>query len=330
MLKEAIKNKRVLFITTKNIDYIRNSQEIDIMNHLAAKCDIIGSQSGNYFSRLFYVYWKLMFTGLRQYDVIFIGFAAQLVLPFIYYRVYHKYVIIDFFISMYDTFVFDRKKVSVDSMLSNLFYKLDKITLEKSNLIISDTKSHKEYFVNTFHVDENKIEVLYLEADRSIYYPRKMKKDKEKFLVFYFGSILPLQGVDIILDAACKIMEEYCRTLMFEIVGPISKELKEKYQGFDHITFINWLPQDELADHISRADLCIAGHFSNDIGKAKRTIPGKAYIYKAMDKKVIFGDTPANHELFEADEDNYFVETGNAEKLAEQIMRLYDKYGTKY
>ena len=45
----------------------------------------------------------------------------------------------------------------------------------------------------------------------------------------------------------------------------------------------------------------------------------KAYIYRAMEKAMILGDTPANHELFEADERTAFVPLGDAKALAEKI-----------
>lgn len=38
---------------------------------------------------------------------------------------------------------------------------------------------------------------------------------------------------------------------------------------------MEWLSQQELADEIAGADLCLAGHFNADIDKAKRTIPGR-------------------------------------------------------
>ena len=41
----------------------------------------------------------------------------------------------------------------------------------------------------------------------------------------------------------------------------------------------------------------LAGHFHPTIQKAQRTIPGKAYIYQAMEKPMILGDNPATREL---------------------------------
>ena len=77
MIRELIKDKRVLFVTTKNLDYIRNAQEISIVERCAAKSRII-------------------------------GFAPQLVLPFWRGKFRRYLVVIDFFIFLYDTFAGDR------------------------------------------------------------------------------------------------------------------------------------------------------------------------------------------------------------------------------
>ena len=73
--------------------------------------------------------------------------------------------------------------------------------------------------------------------------------------------------------------------------------------------------------------MCLAGHFSADIDKAWRTIPGKAYIYEMMGKKMILGDGAANHELFESDEKHSFVERGSSMALANEVRRI--KNGNK-
>ena len=56
------------------------------------------------------------------------------------------------------------------------------------------------------------------------------------------------------------------------------------------------------------------------MNKAKRTIPGKAYIYQAMGKKMILGDSPANRELFGENEKLLFVTMGCSQELQKKIL----------
>ena len=101
--------KHVLFITTKNLDYLRNTQEIAKLRESAASVDVLGSSEKSYARRLLHVYGKLSTMSLKQYDTIFVGFAPQLILPLFGWRFRKKTVVIDFFISVYDTMIQDRK-----------------------------------------------------------------------------------------------------------------------------------------------------------------------------------------------------------------------------
>jgi len=310
--------KKTLFITTKNLDYLRNTQEINLLKSQNREVTMIASLSKSYPKRLLTVYKKLFTEKIDQYDTIFIGFAPQLVLPFWYWKLKKKPITIDFFISMYDTFVFDRKKFKKNSLAGRLFKYLDKKTISFASEIICDTKEHGRYFIEEFGANKQHMHTLYLEADKKIYYPREKKKKGNLFEVVYFGSILPLQGVDIVLKSAQILQQNH--SIHFTIIGPIKSDKKVESST---ITYIPWLAQEQLAEAIAKADLCLAGHFNKDINKAKRTIPGKAYIYRAMEKPMILGDNPATRELYSEDMSGiYFVEMGNAQALAEKILEV--------
>ena len=313
----GFEGKKVLFVSTKNLDYLRNTQEIRLLKEHAKEVRVIAYPDKGYAKRLVKVYGSLIRLRIRDYDMSFIGFAPQLTLPF-FRRLRKKPVIEDFFISLYDTFVRDRKKFREGSLPARMLKKLDEKTLRLGNTVIADTKAHAEYFVKELGCEAGKTEVLYLEADEEIYHPMKVAKAAgDPFRVLYFGSVLPLQGVDVVLEAVRLLKGE--KGIAFEIIGPVPEDRKPAQ---DNLECIPWLSQEELARHIARADLCLAGHFSAEIDKAKRTIPGKAYIYRAMEKAMILGDTPANHELFEEDERTAFVALGDAKALAEKIKEF--------
>lgn len=311
--------KKTLFITTKNLDYLRNTQEINLLKSQNKEVTIIGSLSKSYPKRLFTVYRKLLTIKIKKYDDIFIGFAPQLILPFWHWKFKKKTITIDFFISMYDTLVFDRKKFRKNSLAARLLKHLDKRTISCADEIICDTNAHGRYFMEEFGAEKEHLHTLYLEADTKIYYPRGKKKEGNPFEVLYFGSILPLQGVDIVLKSAQILRENH--SVHFTIIGPVGTGYEKAESST--ATYIPWLAQEKLAEAIAEADLCLAGHFNKDIDKAKRTIPGKAYIYRAMEKPMILGDNPATRELYSEDMDGiYFVEMGNAQALADKILEV--------
>lgn len=318
---EFVNDKNVLFITTKNIDYIRNTQEIRILKGLANQVELIYSDKKNYVLRILHVWSKMRKVKVHNADVVFAGFSPQLVVPFVGFRLKEKPIIIDFFISVYDTLVCDRKKFKDGGVAAKICHKIDEITLRAATHIITDTKAHASYFISEFNCRAELFETIYLEADSNIYYPRpqnKLEELKDKFVVLYFGNILPLQGVEVILDAIRELKDH--NDIYFDIIGPIPKKYNKPIQ--DNVCYTEWLPQDKLAEHIANADLCLAGHFSNNIEKAKRTIPGKAYIYEMMKKKMILGNCIANQEIFNEDKMHSFIEMGNAHILSRKIVEL--------
>lgn len=320
-------NRRVLFITTKNLDYLRNTQEISLLKQWAKEVIVIGSNQKSYAARLLKVYWNLFWFPKSKYDIAFVGFAPQLVVPFFKRKWKGKELVIDFFISMYDTFIFDRRKFKENGVIARVLKELDKAAIKQAEYVISDTRTHGRYFTEEFGLKPERLKVLYLEADRTIYYPRpcvKPERFHNRFTVLYFGSVLPLQGLDVILKAVALLKDN--PDMYFVIIGPIAGQY-EKPQG-DNVEYHDWLSQEELAEYIGYSDLCLAGHFNREINKAKRTIPGKAYIYEAMEKPMILGDNPATRELYSEDmPGKYFVEMGNAEALANKIIMIAKENG---
>lgn len=316
---EIIKGKKVLFITTKNIDYIRNTQEIRLLEENAQSVEVLYSSKSKYIGRIVEIWMRLGFRNLEKIDVVFIGFAPQLILPFFKWKIRKKKIIIDFFISVYDTLIHDRKKFKDNGIMAKACHRIDAVTLKYANHVITDTKADARYFIEEFQSDELKFETLYLEADKSIYYPREQHKRedlKDKFVVLYFGSILPLQGVDVVLDAVKLLKDE--KDIYFQIIGPIPEKYSKPIQ--DNVEYIDWLSQEELAEHIANADLCLAGHFNGEIDKAKRTIPGKAYIYEAMGKKMVLGDTASNKHYFGLGKAFYYAVQGDYRCLTKVIV----------
>ena len=209
---------------------------------------------------------------------------------------------------------------------------LDRKALTGADHVVVDTREHAVYFSRMFGVDPDKMTVIYLEADKQIYYPRNVDRPgdlRDKFVVFFFGAMNPLQGVEVILESA-GILEGH-GNIIFIIVGPYEKIRNfELYSKLKNVRFAaRWLLQAEIADYIAMSDLCLAGHFNAAVEKAARVIPGKAYSYLAMERPVIFGDNPANRELFSTDTNDvhfmknvHFVKMGDPAALADKILEL--------
>ena len=322
-----MEDKKVLYVTTKNIDYIRNIQIVRLLKSMYKKVDIIYSKHKNYYLRIIDVNLKLMLTNRKKYDIIFFGFLPQLILSFLYNKKLKEQIIeIDFIISLYNTLVLDRKKVKENTFLAKILKKTDKKIASKADVVYTDTKVQALNFENEIDIKKEKFKVLYLEANTKIYNKEvekiKLGEDTD-FIILWFGSVLPLQGVDIIIKAAKEL--EHNPKIKFYIIGNI-KKIKNNKNNCKNIKFIEWLPDNMLAKYINSADVCLAGHFALKNQRADREIPGKAFIYNAMGKKMILGESKANREIFEEDNKRiYYVERGNPGELAKKIERIYEQ-----
>lgn len=316
-----IENKKILFLCGAKKSYVRNA----IVFKLLCKNNVVINISSDlpyYFVRIPIVLIRYIFARKKGVDCIYIGFLAQLLIPPV--RLFTKKPIIaDMFISVYDTLCLDRKRIKPDSLVGKFIFWIDKISCGIPLLIITDTKEHARYIIETFSVEEKKVHVVYLGAEKNIFFPRTVAKNKykDKFLVFYYGAVNPLQGIEYILRAI-KLLENN-KEIFFIMVGPIEKQYKEfvRLMSKENVEFIPWIPYTELPDYIAQSDVCLGGHFG-PTEKARRVIPGKAYQFAAMGKPIILGDNPANREIFTNNFDCVIIEMKNAQKLSDAIIYL--------
>jgi len=80
------------------------------------------------------------------------------------------------------------------------------------------------------------------------------------------------------------------------------------------------MPPEELRVKIAEADVCLGIFGTSD--KAKRVIPGKAFLALAMGKPLITGDSVAARELLADGKNAILCEMGSSAALADAIRRL--------
>ena len=152
-------------------------------------------------------------------------------------------------------------------------------------------------------------------------FPEKLRNGFTLLMsILFYGSFLPLHGIDIILDAASLMRKLPIR---FDFVGGNEKQarkLKAKCAELSIIRFTHkrWVSFDELINlTIPEADLCLGGPFGNT-DQAQRVITGKTSQCLALGKPTIIGEIDEKHGF--VDKQNcLLVPQGNPEALAEAI-----------
>lgn len=325
-LRNLIKNRNVAFITVKNKEYIRTAQIAQMLEQEAGNYKIYTSEKNSPATRAIDIRRRLKNISFEDVDVVILGFLPQLIIDAVSKKIPEGTVVVaEMFLSLYDTVVLDRQLVRKDGIISGICRRLDEKTVEKADLVVTDTKADATFFSSEFGKNTTKFETLYLEAQELPLPAESSLFPKTSKTVLYFGTGLPLQGTNYVIQAFRELTEKYGYKCIY-IGGRRSMTRQNAdYLKKGSITYIEWLTKDKLFEIIMQADICLAGHFDPNIDKADRTIPGKAYIYEKAGKPMILGDTTANHELFSSDNRHIFVKRGDFKKIVEAVIALSEK-----
>ncbi len=284
----------------------------------------------------------------KDFDVIFVGEASNYVQPLaiLLKKITKKPLVFDTYVSLYDTN--QDRGVHQNPIMSRLFYNIDKYNCHFSDVVLQDTNQNVKYFHETFHLPENKFRRLLIGAEDDLFYPQTVKnsdknfdkyskedfddknsdkglnvhKSREnKFKILFYGTYIPLHGIQYIIKAA-KILEN--ENVEFKLIGkgqtfPEIKKLKEEL-NLSNVEFIDMVPYEELPQYIAGSDACL-GIFGGT-EKSMRVIPTKAYQILAMEKPLITGDSPGARELLVNRENAILCNMADAESLASSILEL--------
>ncbi|MCK4556911.1 MAG: glycosyltransferase, partial [Candidatus Aminicenantes bacterium] len=232
-------------------------------------------------------------------------------------------IIFDPLAPRYETKITDWKRKPPDSWQARWNFTIDSWAFELSDLILADTRAHKEYYCEKYGLSPDKVEVLPVGYDDELYRPVSAEKKEDRFTVLFYGSFLPLHGADAVVEAA-KIVSKEDASIEFELIGsgqtlPRVRALADEL-NLSNIRFESWLPQSELPQRIAAADICL-GIFGRT-EKAGRVVPHKIYQSMGMKKAIITAQTPAVEEFFSHRENIFLVPEPYPENLAQAVLEL--------
>lgn len=209
-------------------------------------------------------------------------------------------IINDFFISNYDTYVYDRKKITNKNPRAWWKYFQDWFNFRFSKYILSDTNEHFKYWEKLFGKYHGKHFVFPVLADKNIYYPLVNEVKNKKIRILFYGSFIPLHGIDVILEAF-SLMEKNGVEFEAKIIGKGQmyskmKNLFEKLELKQVVMNGEMINEKELAQEIREHDI-ILGVFGNSV-KAKSVVPNKVYQALASKKTIVTMKSKAIDEFF--------------------------------
>jgi len=257
-------------------------------------------------------------------DVIVLAEFGQALAPLAWWlaRRYRKKLVIDAFTPTYDSAVYDRGVARPRSPAALRYWLIDWLALRLADLALADTGAHRDYYAGAFGARPEKIAVIPVGAADEWFKTAPPPREQPRLLVQFYGSYIPLHGVEVILHAAHLLTAQ--AELRFELIGRGQTYAAMRALAADldlqNVAFVEPVPPEALPGLVARADLCL-GIFGST-PKASRVVPNKVYQTLALGKPLISADTPALREAFGPGEHLLAVSPGDPAALAEAILAL--------
>lgn len=228
------------------------------------------------------------------------------------------------FISVYDTIVGDRGRLGEASWPARLLWRVDRAAFRAADAVLVDTDAQARYYAERFGLEPERFVRSFVGEDDDLFARRPARPRRDVLEVLFFGTYVPLHGIDTILDAAQLLRDE--TDVRFTLVGSgqLYEPLRERARRLDlAAVFVGrWVSSAELVDRIDAADVCL-GIFGTT-AKAARVIPYKVFDALAVGRAVVTRDSPAIRELLTHETSALLCPPGDPPALAAAVRRLRD------
>ena len=208
------------------------------------------------------------------------------------------------------------------SGLKSLQRKIEKMistrSLSKASKVLVSNLPSKEIMKSYYKIDEEKISIVPNGVDLSFF----KTKNRDPNKIVFSGVMYHHRGLDVLLDAAPKIVKEIPETKLVLLGdGPEMKKLKEivKQKNLDsNVEFKGWIDRKYIPEHLSNASI--------GIGPLRRTtvtenaLPIKVLEYMASSLPIIAKTGTLPDDVLKDNENGWFVE--NSSELYEKIIKL--------
>jgi glycosyltransferase involved in cell wall biosynthesis len=141
---------------------------------------------------------------------------------------------------------------------------LEKLTFRYSDVVISTNNSYREIAISRGRVIADDVFVVRNGPSTAFkaVEPNPTYKHGKRYLVGYVGTMNTQDGVDILLDVALRIKNLGRHDIHFVCVGsgpelPFLRKMNQAQGLEDTVTFTGYIPDAELLEILSTADVCV-------------------------------------------------------------------------
>lgn len=235
---------------------------------------------------------------LGKHDCVLVCYPAfvdvVVIRPFAWMR--GAPVVMDWFLSAYDTVVQDRKLIDRQSLWSRLIYAFEWVSIRAANRIFMDTRTHAARMEGLFGLPAASCGAIWVGVESDRFGRSPAPPAPPIPTVLFYGQFIPLHGIATIIRSAALLRNTPVRWIIVgsgqeqQNVDDLIAELELPF-----VERIAWVDYDSLPDLLCSATICL-GIFGES-EKAASVIPNKVFQILACGRPLITRDSPAMREL---------------------------------
>ena len=258
---------------------------------------------------------RLLFGGRQErFDAVIVGYPGHFDVLAAKRIARGRPVIFNPLVSLHETLVEDRGRFAPGSPAAGVLRQVDRLALRRADLVVADTAQNARQLAELGELAAERLAVCFVGAEERLFRPGR--QPEQAFHALFVGKLIPLHGLETILDAARLAPE-----LPFRVVG--SGQLDALMgERPPNVEWVEWVEYEQLPEEIQRAG-CALGIFGTT-PKTGRVIPNKAFQALACATPLVTADTPAARELLVDGESALLVPAGDPGALASAVRRLAD------
>lgn len=233
-------------------------------------------------------------------------------------------LVLDAFLSIYETAVVDRALVSPGSLKARLLWHVERLACSLADLVLLDTEADCAFFRTTY--GRGRYARLWVGAEEPPQVENIGQRQGEGLDVLFVGTFIPLHGVEHILRAAA-ILQPIAPEVRITLIGSgqtytAMQQLAKELALTNVIWGPAWLDAPQLAQRCTSADVLL-GIFGAS-NKAQRVIPLKAFAALAYGRPLLTADTSGIREALQPGETAFLCPSGDPAALAVAILAIRD------
>lgn len=315
---------RICVLGHHEVDYPRNVLTQRLIRNAGWKIDLVHSRAFGPLRELALVrgYAGVM----RRTDAVFLTEGSHRHVPWIKAEavVAGKPVVFDAFTSRYNTRVEDRRQHAPGSAGAMHAWLQDWAAIRCSDHHVFDTREHRDYFRARYGTNGND-HVIEVGVDETVFRALSPPSPRDRSLrVLFYGSYIPLQGVEHIVSAAALLRDD--RGIAVTLVGDgqtrpmIDAQLARA--RLENVTVHGTVKPEELVHLMERSHVCL-GVFGDTL-KAANVIPNKVVQAAAAGRPIVTRRSSAVARYFEDGASALLVDPADPGALAGALRALRD------